>query len=130
MLIILYGDISNKTNWKQQRMIDGGATCGYREYARNFGHIIYLTPQNVKLDWEHSIPNSREVVSFIKKHPDAIVWSVKYSPRKDSEILSKISNKKFYYSCNSKNRFNKFCDLSLVDTEDRLKGNRSIVWAA
>ena len=128
MLIILYGDISNKTNWKQQRMIDGGATCGYREYARNFGHIIYLTPQNVKLDWEHSIPNSREVVSFIKKHPDAIVWSVKYSPRKDSEILSKISNKKFYYSCNSKNRFNKFCDLSLVDTEDRLKGNRSIVW--
>ena len=37
-------------------------------------------------------------------------------------ILSKIQNKKVYYSCNSKNRYNSFCDVSLVDTQGRLKG--------
>ena len=128
MLIILYGDISNKHNWKQQRMIDGGATCGYREYARKFGHIIYLCPQDVKLSWEHSILDPKKVIEFINKYPDAVIWSVKHSPRKDTEILSKISNKKFYYSCNSKNRYNKFCDLSLVDTIERAKGKKSVVW--
>ena len=127
-LIILYGDVSNKPNWKQQRMIDGGATCGYREYARNFGHIIYMTPQKIKLPWEHSIIKPKNVIEFISKHPDSVVWSLKHSPKKNQNILSKISNKKVYYSCNSNNRYNKFCDISLVDTEERLKGKKSVVW--
>lgn len=122
MLIILYGELSNKSNWKQQRMVDGNATCGYREYARNFGHIIYLTPQTVRLPWEHSITNPKDVISFISKYPDSIIWSVKHDNKKDSEILSKIRNKKVYYSCNAKNRINKNCHISLVDTEDRLRG--------
>jgi len=127
-LIILYGDISGKSNWKQQRMIDGGATCGYREYARNFGHIIYMCPQKVKLPWEHCILKPKNVIKFISKYPNSVVWSVKYSPKKDREILSKIKNKKFYYSCNAKNRYNSFCDISLVDTPQRLNGKKSAVW--
>ena len=94
MLIILYGDISNKSNWKQQRMIDGGSTCGYREYARNFGHIIYMCPQTINHNWEHVILKPKNVIKFINKFPDAIVWSVKHSPRKDNEILSKIKKEK------------------------------------
>lgn len=120
-LIILYGDISTVSNWKQQRMIDGGATCGYREYARKFGHIIYLCPQIVKETWDHSM-TPEQAIDFINKRPDAVVWSVKNSQTKDKEILQKISNKKVYYSCNAKNRYNAFCDVSLVDTKDRLKG--------
>lgn len=126
MLIVLYGDISNSHNGKQQRMIDGGCTCGYREYARNYGHIVYMAPQNVKLNWEHSITNPNKVVEFIKKYPDAIVWSVKHSSRKDKEILKRIKNKKVYYSCNARNMYNDYCDVSLVDTEDRLKGNAKL----
>ena len=76
MLIILYGEISDQINLKQQLMIDGGTTCGYREYAKNFGHIIYLSPQKVNKSWEHSIPNPKDVIKFIKKYPNAIVWSV------------------------------------------------------
>ena len=126
MLIILYGDISNKSNWKQQRMIDGGSTCGYREYARNFGHIIYMCPQTIKHDWEHVILKPKNVIKFINKFPDAIVWSVKHSPKKDNEILSKIKNKKVYYSCNAKNCYNQFVDVSLVDTPKRVKKNAKI----
>lgn len=125
-LIILYGDISKKHNWKQQRMIGGGATCGYREYARNYGHIIYMCPQKVKLPWEHNILEAKNVVRFISKHPNAVVWSVKHSPRKNKLILSKIKNKKIYYSCNSNNRYNMTCDLSLVDTPKRVKKNAKV----
>ena len=94
MLIILYGEISNKSKWKHQRMIDGGATCGYREYARKFGHIVYVTPQKVKLPWEHSIIEPKNILKFISKYPDAVIWSVKTGKRKESEVLSKIKNKK------------------------------------
>jgi len=126
MLIILYGDISNKSNWKQQRMIDGGSTCGYREYARNFGHIIYMCPQKIKLPWEHVILKPENVIKFIKQYPDAVVWSVKHSPKKDNQILSKIKNKKVYYSCNAKNCYNQYVDVSLVDTPGRIKHNAKI----
>ena len=51
-LIMLYGGIGDNLNKKQQMMIDGGCTCGYREYARKYGVIIYMTPQNCKLSWE------------------------------------------------------------------------------
>jgi hypothetical protein len=120
-IIILYGDFSDKINWKQQRLIDGGATCGYREYAKKFGEIVYLSPQKVKESWEHSITQMDDVLSFIRERPESIVWSVKTSVVKDI-ILSKIPNKKVYYSCNSKNRYNSVCDISLVDTQGRLKG--------
>jgi len=126
MLIILYGDITNKNVWKHQRMIDGGATCGYREYARNFGHIIYMSPQRVKQRWEHVMMEPKNVIKFINKHPNAIVWSVKHSPNKDQKILSKIPNKKLYYSCNSNNMYNKYCDVSLVDTSQRVKKNAQV----
>ncbi len=123
MLIILYGDILDRKNGKHQLMIDGKVTCGYREYAKKFGHIIYMTPQEVKLPWEHVMVNPKNVVRFINKHPEAIVWSVKYSVKKDEMILSKIKNRKIYYSCNSKNMYNHKCNVSLVDTKKRVKLN-------
>jgi hypothetical protein len=129
MLIILYGEVSNKTMWKHQRMIDGGATCGYREYAKHFGSIVYVTPQKVSLPWEKSIFKPKEILKYIKKYPDAVVWSVKNGPRKDSEVLSKISNKKVYYSCNAKNRNCKFADINLIDTPERIKhANKDKLW--
>ncbi|MFW9871692.1 MAG: glycosyltransferase [Candidatus Thorarchaeota archaeon] len=126
MLIILYGDRSKGRSGKQQMMINGRATCGYREYARNFGHIIYLCPQNVRESWEHSIIKPKNVLKFISNHPNSIIWSVKYSKWKDVNILSKIKNKKLYYSCNSKNMYNNYCNVSLVDTEKRVKGNAKV----
>lgn len=126
MLIILYGDFSKKRNGKQQLMIDGRATCGYREYAKNFGHIIYMTPQLIKESWEHVMLKPKNIIKFISEHPDSIVWSVKHSKWKDKFILSKIKNKKLYYSCNSKNMYNNFCDVSLVDTESRVRGNAKV----
>jgi len=126
MLIILYGDFGKSKNQKQQLMIDGRATCGYREYARKFGKIIYLAPQDINQPWEHSICKSENVIKLISKYPGSIVWSVKHSKRKDREVLSKIKNKKVYYSCNSKNMYNTICDISLVDTPQRVKGNAKI----
>lgn len=126
MIIILYGGISSKKNFKYQRMIDGNATCGYREYAKNYGHIIYMSPQNIKQLWEHSILKPKDVIAFIKKYPHSIVWSVKHDPQKDTKILLNIDNKKIYYSCNSKNMYNKSCDVSLVDTKHRVKKNAKL----
>ena len=129
MLIILYGSMSSKLNWKQQRMIDGNATCGYREYAKKLGHIIYMSPQTVSKPWEHVILKPKNVIRFINKYPDAVVWSVKHDPKKDRLILSIIKNKKIYYSCNSKNRINNKCHISLVDTPGRTKsGKNAILW--
>lgn len=126
LLIILYGSISNKKNQKQQLMIDGGCTCGYREYAKKYGHIIYLSKQDVKYKWEHSITDPKKVIDFLSKYPDAVVWSVKHDIKKDVEILSKIKNKKLYYSCNSKNMYDLNCDVSLVDTENRINKNAKL----
>jgi hypothetical protein len=126
MLIILYGGISDQYSWKHQRHIDGGATCGYRAYAEKYGAIIYMTPQVVHKEWEFTLPDPNNVIEFIKEHPTAIVWSVKHNPRKDKAILSKISNKKVYYSCCNRNMYNKLCDVSLVDTPQRVKGNAKL----
>jgi len=129
MLIILYGEISNKTNWKHQRMIDGGATCMYREYAKKFGSIIYVTPQKISLPWEKSIIKSKNIIDYISKFPDAIIWSVKYGPKKDKEILSKINNKKVYYSCNASHRGSKQSTINLIDTPERIKRcKRNKLW--
>ena len=124
-LILLYGAIGKKHHGKQQKMIDGGMTCGYRSYAR-FGHIVYLCPQDVRQEWEHSIPGPSEVVSFISRFPDAVVWSIKHDKIKDKKILRHIPNRKLYYSCCSRNMYNGTCDVSLVDTEKRLKGNAQL----
>jgi len=119
-LIMLYGGIGDNLNKKQQMMIDGQCTCGYREYARKYGVIIYMTPQNCKLSWENSL-TANEAVRFCNDHPKSIVWSVKHDPLKDEKIISKIKNKKVYYSCCNRNMINDICDISLVDTTERLK---------
>jgi hypothetical protein len=124
MLIILYGEIANKGKWKHQRMIDGGATCGYREYAKYFGSIVYVTPQKVSLPWEKSIYKPKHIINYINKYPNAVVWSVKTGKRKDTEVLSKIKNKKVYYSCNAKNRNCKHANINLVDTPQRIKNSQ------
>ena len=128
MLIILYGEISKKSNWKHQRMIDGGATCGYREYAKHYGSIVYVTPQKISLPWERSMIKPKNIINYISQYPDAVVWSVKTGATKDKQVLSKISNKKVYYSCNAKNRGSKFADINLVDTPERARGARDRVW--
>ena len=128
MLIILYGEVGNKTMWKHQRMIDGGATCGYREYAKHFGSIVYVTPQNTSLPWERSIAKPKNIINYINQYPDAVVWSVKKGPRKGSEVLSKISNKKVYYSCNATNRNCKQADINLIDTPERIKTKKDRIW--
>ena len=124
-LILLYGKSSNETNGKQQMLIDEQATCGYREYAQKFGCIIYLTPVKIRKEWEYSM-NLDQALKFISERPDDIVWSVKYDPTRDEKILSKIKNKKMYYSCNSKNLYNSYCDISLVDTEQRMGKNSKL----
>ena len=107
-------------------LIDGGATCGYREYAKNYGHIVYMTPQQTKQPWEHSIPNPKDVVDFIAQYPDSVIWSLKHDPRKNTEILAKINNKKVYYSCTGTRMYNSYCDVSLVDTEERIERNAKL----
>jgi len=120
-LIVLYGPWSNQHNGKQQMMIDGKCTCGYRDYAKAFGEIIYLSPQNVKLSWEKSMVNPDNIIKYVNSQPDAIVWVVKHDPNRDSKIVKRIKNKKLYYSCNAVNCTNKYCDVSLVDTPERAK---------
>ena len=125
-LIILYGKIGNELNGKQQMMIDGKSTCGYRSYAEKFGCIVYLCPQKVSLSWEFSIPDPNKVIEFIKQRPDHVVWSVKHDPIKDREILTKINNPKLYYSCCSRDMYNLNCDVSLVDTKERIRKNAKL----
>jgi len=128
-IIILYGRVSNRTSPKQQMMIDGGCTCGYREFAEKYGEIIYLSPQKVSKPWERCLPNPKDVVKYIKTLDpnNVIIWSVKYDPTKDAEILSKIKNyKTLYYSCCSRNMYNSNVNISLVDDKKRLKKNCAI----
>jgi glycosyltransferase involved in cell wall biosynthesis len=122
-MILLYGKMSKEHNDKQQRMIDGGCTCGYRPYAEHYGDIIYLCPQEVRHPWEHSMTNPKDVIAFIRQRPDAVVWSIKHDPQKDKHILQHIDNRKLYYSCNAYNCYNLFCDVSLVDSEARMGKN-------
>jgi glycosyltransferase involved in cell wall biosynthesis len=125
-LIILYGKLSESFNDKQQLMIDGKCTCGYRSYAQKFGKIIYLSNQKVRKDWELSITNSIALVRYLNNYKDAIVWSVKHDERKDLKVFKHLSNKRLYYSCNSKDMYNKYADYSLVDTEKRIKSNAKL----
>jgi hypothetical protein len=125
-LILLYGELTNIHNGKYQWMIDGTCTCGYRPYAQKYGYIVYLSPQKVKRDWEFSITNPGKLVHFIKKHPNAVVWAIKHAPGRDKQVLSKIKNRKLYYSCCASNMYNPHCNVSLVDTKQRLAKNAKI----
>ena len=125
-LILVYGKVASDACGKQQGMIDGRFTCGYREYAHHPGGlIIYPRPQKVSLPWEMSMPRGKGVAEFCRQHPDAVVWSVKKDKSKD-RILAGIPNFKIYYSCCSGNSINKGYNVSLVDTERRMKGNSKL----
>lgn len=125
-LIILYGRFQTETNWKQDRMITGGATCGYRSYAQKFGEIIYLAPQECTKPWEKSIPDKEELIKYLLTQPNAIIWSVKHDPLKD-EVLQLLEHRKVFYSCCAYNMYNKYCDISLVDLPERVSRN-GVLW--
>jgi len=119
-LIILYGNISAKHNARNQKLIDGIWTCGYREYAKHAGAIVYMSPQdNLKEPWEFAFPNAEGLTDWIKQYPDAIVWSLKHGGGKE-DVLKQVDNFKIHYSCNCRNLHNPLCDVSLVDTHERL----------
>jgi len=123
-LILLYGYISNEHNAKTQALIDGDLTCGYREYAKNAGSIIYMAPQErLKEPWELCLTKPSDIIDYCNARPDAVVWSIKYSPAKN-EILQNINNFKIHYACQAKNMIHPHCDVSLVDTPKRVKGPR------
>lgn len=127
-LIILYGGLSDKSNAKQQMMINGGATCGYREYAEAYGEIIYLCPQVVSKPFEKSMTSPGEIVDYCNSHPETIVWSVKHDPNK-TEMLKLIKNRTLYYSCCANNMYCDSADISLVDSHSRVKDeSRHKVW--
>ncbi len=125
-LILLYGRFQKGTNWKQQRMISEGCTCMYRNYAEKFGEIIYLAPQECAKPWEKSIPDKDQLIKYLNKQPNAIIWSIKFDPMKD-EVLKLLDNKKVYYSCCSYYMYNKYCDISLVDLPERVSRN-GVLW--
>ena len=126
-LILVYGKVSDETCGKQQGMIDGRFTCGYREYASQPGGlIIYPRPQKVSLPWEMSLPGGKGLADVCKKYPDAVVWSVKRDKRKD-RLLVDIPNFKLYYSSCAHHMINKSCNLSLVDTKGRMKNHLCVL---
>lgn len=127
-LIILYGRFGDKLHDKQQAMIYGESTCMYREMARAFGEIIYLCPQNTRDNYSKSITNTPQLKYHLLGRPDSIVWSIKYDPTQQKDkILEQIPNKKVYYSCCSYNTTNSSCNISLVDTPERVKDN-AVLW--
>lgn len=129
MLVILYGRFQKHKNLKQQRMIDGGSTCMYRELASKYGEIIYLAPQDVCGEYDRVITDDTELFHYLDDLPsDVIVWSVKCDEYKDI-VLRLLINKKrlIYYSCCSNNMYNDNCDHSLVDLPERVKKN-ALLW--
>jgi glycosyltransferase involved in cell wall biosynthesis len=94
--------------------------------AEKFGEIIYLAPQTCSKPWERSITSKQELIKYLYTQPDAIIWSVKHDHRKD-EVLSLLDHKKVYYSCCAYYRYNKYCDISLVDLPQRVSGN-AVLW--
>lgn len=126
--ILLYGGFGEKPSSKLRRLVDGKLTCGYREYAKHFGIIVYLSPViNLRHDWELCITNPKELASFLRGRPDDIVWSIKHQLAK-SRFLCTVPHFKLYYSCGSANVFDSACDRSLVDSEDRLTNEHCAIW--
>ena len=118
-LIVLYGYMSKEHNGKTQKLIEGKMTCGYREYGQYAGCILYVSPQTVSQYWEYSMTKPKHIIEFCKSHPEAAVFSVKTNPEKNN-ILKQIPNFKIHYPCNSQNAYNPHCDISLVDTPNRI----------
>lgn len=126
-LILVYGRVDSSPCGKQQAMIDERWTCGYREYAKQPGVvIIYPRPQsNMKHAWEMSMPRGVGLVDYCKSHPDAVIWSVKKDKRKNV-LLAQTPNFKVYYSSCANHGVQKIADISLVDTEARMRGRSAI----
>lgn len=123
-LIILYGPFGDKPDEKYQKLIDGKMVCGYREYAEEFGEIIYLKKGlKTTKSWEHVIANPNDVITYCNSQKDCIVWSVKHDEIKSS-ILAKIMHPTLYYSCNNQNMYCENADISLVDTNERANQNK------
>lgn len=119
-MIILYGPLGNHDRDKQQSLIDGKLVCAYREYASIFGSIVYLCEQdNIVQPWEHSLATEDAVLNYCRSRPDDIVLSIKHNEPKDG-LLRKIRNPKLYHACSAWNTVNPNCDISLVDTEERI----------
>ena len=92
-MILLYGGHGLKPHGKYQSLIDGKLTCGYRDYARKFGEIIYMTPQKVSKPWEKSFTDMKKLTDYINSQPDAVVWFIKH----ETSIQTYISNRKNIY---------------------------------
>jgi len=108
----------------------GKSTCGYREYARCFGTIIYPFDSSKRKPWEAYISNPKEIIEFTRAYPDAIVWVVKALTQKDNRrnLVPKINNFKAYYSCSAKKTHTKMCDISLVDIPERIRTKEHRLW--
>ena len=120
-LIVLYGNASKDRSSRVQQLVDGQLTCGYRSYAQHFGHIVYMLPvNNIQQPWEHVFPSGAGVAQFCHQFPDAIVWAVKLGNTTRDALLRRIRNRKLYYSGCARKLVNPCCDLSLVDTRQRL----------
>lgn len=121
-LIILYGKFVPAKKGKTQQLINGNLTCGYRDYAKYAGKIIYMSPQVTSSSYDMSITNPASIIKLCNDNPNAIVWVIKRFIPKDKrhKVLKNIPNFKVYYSCNSKNTMWGACDISLVDTPERV----------
>lgn len=128
-LVILYGDVSATAPAKTLSLIRGELTCGYRDYARRFGTIVYPFPMRPLFAYEHSAPDQVAFASFIASKPDAVLWVVKTGgPRRDAWIRA-ADRRKLYYSCGASDLVYESCDFSLVGTEKRARVHPSCrVW--
>jgi hypothetical protein len=124
-LIIIYGDFGAEPSAKCQKLIDGQLTCGYREYAKLFGEIIYLNPVKVRQPWEKAITSPEELRRYIDSQGSHLLWLVKHAPERDRVIGKRRC---LYYSCGSENVYNPIATVSLVDDVSRIQNDRCRVW--
>jgi glycosyltransferase involved in cell wall biosynthesis len=120
-LILIYADITPGTPPKYQKIANGGLTCGYREYAKCFGEIIYAQNLQTHETWDRALFTKESLLEHLLANPDAIIWSVKKSPTLDNQVLRHIPNPRFYYSCGAHDLHSKVYDINLLDTEKRLR---------
>lgn len=128
-LIILYGGFGSQLSPKLQSLVEERVTCGYREYARHYGTICYLSPVNgLRYPWERSFPSGAGAFEFCKSRPKAIVLALKHADRGRDFLLTRLPNVCLYYSCGSKHVYNHHADISLVDTKSRIINTKCKLW--